>query len=185
MAPEQWDRAPAIAALEQKFGIGKKLIEAYQHPYLYLNRTAIHERGLDPAAIEKAVADELMKFDGVALALSSTALREGNLPDTPIIQSVLRNYHPQRSGDIFIVLAPYCFINEMDGLTVAANHGSPWRYDTFVPVVFAGGKLKAARVYRAIETVDIAPTLAAVLGAKAPSGSRSSPLPEVLQGFTD
>jgi hypothetical protein len=33
-------------------------------------------------------------------------------------------------------------------LTVAATHGSPWRYDNFVPVVFAGGELTAQRVYR-------------------------------------
>jgi len=31
--------------------------------------------------------------------------------------------------------------------------------------------------------VDIAPTLAAIVGAKPPSGSRSGPLPEVLQGL--
>ncbi len=68
-----------------------------------------------------------------------------------------------------------------DGLKVAATHGAPWRYDTFVPVVFAGGKLTPGRVYRPIETVDIAPTLAAIVGAKSPSGSRSGPLPEVLQ----
>ena len=64
-----------------------------------------------------------------------------------------------------------------------ATHGSPWRYDTFVPVVFAGGGLTARRVDRTIETVDIAPTVAAIVGAKPPSGSRSGPLQEVLQGF--
>jgi hypothetical protein len=125
-----------------------------------------------------------MKFDDVALAVSSTALREGNLPNTQIIQSVLRNFNPERSGDIFVVFQQHYFINEFDGLTVAVTHGSPWRYDTFVPVVFAGGKLAAQRVYRPIETVDIAPTLAAIVGAKPPSGSRSGPLPEVLQGLT-
>jgi len=121
----------------------------------------------------------------VALALSSTALREGNLPNTPIIQSVLRNFNPGRSGDIFVVFQPYCFINDFDGLTVAVTHGAPWRYDTFVPVVFAGGNLTGQRVYRPIETVDVAPTLAAYVGAKSPSGSRSGPLPEVMHALQD
>jgi hypothetical protein len=93
---------------------------------------------------------------------------------------VLRNFNPRRSGDIFVVFQPHCFINDFDGLIVACTHGSPWRYDTFVPVVFAGGKLTGQRVYRPIETVDIAPTLAAIVGAKPPSGSRSGPLLEVL-----
>ncbi len=181
VAPETWDQAPGIAALKQKFGVGKELIEAYRHPYVYLNRAVLREQGLDEAAVEKAVVAELMKLDGVALAVSSSALRAGNLPDTPILRSVLRNYNPQRSGDIFVVFEPHCFINDFDGLIVAVTHGSPWSYDTFVPVVFAGGKLTGQRVYRRIETVDIAPTLAAYVGAKAPSGSRSGPLQEVLQ----
>jgi predicted AlkP superfamily pyrophosphatase or phosphodiesterase len=177
--PETWDKEPAISALKQKFGLGRELIQSYRHPYVYLNREAILGKGLDQGVVEKAVVEELMKFDGVALAVSSTALREGNLPNTPVIQSVLRNFNPGRSGDIFIVHQPHCFINDFDGLTVACTHGSPWSYDTFVPVVFAGGNLKGQRVYRPIETVDIAPTLAAIAGAKPPSGARSGPLPEV------
>ncbi len=179
--PGKWDQAPGIAALKQKFGLGKELIEAYRHPNVYLNREVIREKGLDQAMVEKAVVEELMKFDGVALAISSTALSAGNLPNTPVIQSVLRNFNPRRSGDIFVVFDPHCFINDFDGLTVAATHGAPWRYDSFVPVVFAGGNLTAQRVFRPIQTVDVAPTLAAFVGTKPPSGSSSGPLPEVLQ----
>ena len=179
VAPEKWDKAPGIAALKKKFGIGKELIQAYRHPYVYLNRKVIQEKGLDQAAVEKAVAQELLKLDGVDQAVSSTALNEGRVPNTPTMQSVLRNFNPRRSGDIFIVFQPHRFINDFDGLTVAATHGSPWRYDTFVPVAFAGGKLTRQRVNRSIETVDIAPTLSAIVGAKPPSGSRSGPLPEI------
>jgi predicted AlkP superfamily pyrophosphatase or phosphodiesterase len=180
MSPEKWDKAPAIATLKQRFGLGKELIQSFRYPYVYLNRDAIREKGLDSALVEKAVVDELMKFDGVALAVSSTSLSEGKVPNTPLIQSVLRNFNPQRSGDIYLVFQPNYFINDFDGLLVATTHGSPWRYDTFVPVVFAGGNLKGQRIYRSIETVDIAPTLSAIVGAKPPSGSRSGPLPAIV-----
>ena len=182
VSPEKWDQEPAMSALKKKFGIGKELIESYRQPYVYLNREVIREKGLDQAVVEKAVVEELTKLDGVALAVSSTALREGNLPNTPLIQSVLHNFNPRRSGDIFVVFEPHCFINDFDGLTVACTHGAPWSYDTFVPVVFAGGNLTGQRVYRPIETVDVAPTLSAIVGAKPPSGSRSGPLLEVMQG---
>jgi predicted AlkP superfamily pyrophosphatase or phosphodiesterase len=181
VTPEKWDKEPAIEALKQKFGIGKELIQSYRQPYVYLNREIIRKKGLDQGVVEKAVVEELMKFEGVALAVSSTALSAGNLPNTPLVQSVLRNFNPQRSGDIFVVFQQHSFINDFDGMTVAVTHGSPWRYDTFVPVVFAGGKLTGQWVYRPIETVDVAPTLAAIVGAKPPSGSRSGPLLEVLQ----
>ncbi len=157
------------------------MITTYFHPYLYLNRKAIAERGLDLAEVELAVAEELTHFDGVALAVSSSALSAGRVPDTPLIQSILRNYNPSRSGDIYVVFDPNRFINDFDGLTVAATHGSPWRYDTYVPIVFAGMGISAQRITRLVHTVDIAPTLSAIVGAKPPTGSFGAPLNEVIR----
>jgi len=175
------DKKPAIAALKKQFGMGKELIEAYFHPYIYLNHDLIRAKGLDQAEVEQAVAAELLKFQGVAYAVSSTALRTASLSDTVVIRAILRNFHPKRSGDIYLVFEPNVFINDFDGLTVASTHGSPWRYDTFVPVIFAGAGLSAAKVSRAVTPYDIAPTLAAWLNIKPPSGATGSPLSEVLE----
>ena len=79
-----------------------------------------------------------------------------------------------------MVFEPNIFINDFDGLTVASTHGSPWRYDTYVPVVFAGAGLKAARISRPITPYDVAPTLANYLGIKPPSGAIGNPLTEVV-----
>jgi predicted AlkP superfamily pyrophosphatase or phosphodiesterase len=174
------DKAPAIASLKKQFGIGEELIEAYFHPYLYLNHNLIRAKGLDQAKVEKAVAAELLKFDGVAYAVSSSALRTDSLPDNLMTRSILRNFHPKRSGDIYLVFEPNVFINDFDGLKVASTHGSPWRYDTYVPVIFAGAGLMAAKVSRAVTPYDIAPTLASYLNVKPPSGAVGRPLSEVL-----
>ena len=103
----------------------------------------------------------------------------GRLPDTPLLRSVLNNYNPRRSGEIYVVFQPNWFINDFDGLTVASTHGSPWTYDTYVPVVFAGAGLQSAVVDRRVHTVDVAATLAAFLGIKPPSGSAGLPLIDV------
>jgi len=174
------DKAPAIAALKERFGIGEELIEAYNQPYLYLNRNLIREKGLDQADVEAAVAAELVKFDGVAAAVSSTALGTASLPDTLLMRAILRNFHPKRSGDIYVVFEPNVFITDFDGLAVASTHGSPWRYDTFVPVIFAGAGLKPATVSRPVTPYDVAPTLANYLGFKPPSGAIGNPLIEVV-----
>jgi predicted AlkP superfamily pyrophosphatase or phosphodiesterase len=178
---EALDKTPAIMALKKQFGLGEELIEAFFQPYLYLNHDLIREKGLDQAQVEQAVAAELLKFDGVAYAVSSTALRTDNLPDTLMTRSIMRNFHPKRSGDIYLVFEPNVFINDFDGLTVASTHGSPWRYDTFVPVIFAGAGLSAVTVSRPITPYDIAPTLADYLGVKPPSGAIGNPLPELLK----
>jgi predicted AlkP superfamily pyrophosphatase or phosphodiesterase len=180
LRPEDWDKEAGMAALKKKFGIGQELIRDYEHPYVYLNYDVIRDKGLNQGEVEHAVADELMKLDGIALAISSTALRENTLPSTPLIDTILRNFNPERSGDIFVVFEPHSFLHEADGLPAAVTHGSPWRYDTYVPVVFAGGTLSARRIYREIQTVDVATTLAAIVGVKPPSGARGAPLIEVL-----
>lgn len=183
--PKGWDKAGAIKSLKERFGIGEELITTYFHPYVYLNRKAIAEKGLDQAEVERAVAEELTSFDGVSLAVSSSALRVGRFPNTPLIQSVLRNYNPNRSGDIYVVFQPNRFINDFDGLTVASTHGSPWGYDTHVPIIFAGMGIPAQRINRLVHTVAIAPTLSLLVGAKPPTGAFDAPLSEVIEQNLD
>jgi predicted AlkP superfamily pyrophosphatase or phosphodiesterase len=174
------DKTPAIAALKKRFGIGEELIETYSQPYIYLNYKVLRAKGLDQAEVEAAVVEELLKLDGIAAAASSTAMRTGGLPDTLLMRAILKNFHPKRSGDIYVVFEPNVFINDFDGLIVASTHGSPWRYDTYVPVMFAGAGVEAQKVSRDITPYDIAPTLSAFLGVKPPSAAIGHPLPEVL-----
>ena len=183
--PNTFDKIDALRKLKERFDVGENLITTYFHPYVYLNRKLIAARGLDQATVERAVASELTHIDGVALAVSSSALRTGRVPNTPLIQSILRNYNPRRSGDIYVVFEPNRFINDFDGLRVAATHGSPWRYDTYVPIIFAGMGISARRIDRLVHTVDIAPTLSLLVGAKPPTGSFSAPLNEVLEEERD
>jgi predicted AlkP superfamily pyrophosphatase or phosphodiesterase len=178
--PGTWDKEAAIDRIRKRFGIEGSLIETYEHPYLYFSSNITADKSIDREALETAVAEEMARFPGISLAVSSAAMRRGTLPDTPLHRSVLNNFHPKRSGDIYLVFEPNWFINNFDGLTVAATHGSPWQYDTYVPIVFAGAGLNSATVDRRVYTIDIAPTLAAYLRIKPPSGSLGKLLTEVL-----
>lgn len=178
--PEALDKQAAIKAIKAKYGIAKELISGFEHPYLYLNRDVLRDHNLDIAEVSRAIAAELTKFEGIAYAVPSIDLVEGKTPDTQLYRQILRNFNPKRSGDIYLVLEPQWFVAEFDGLTVASTHGSPWRYDTFVPVIFAGNGLPAKTVFREVQTVDIALTLANYLRIAAPSGATGAPLVEVL-----
>jgi len=179
--PDGWDKAAAIERIKSEFDIEGDLIETYDHPYLYFSADVKSDSSIDQQRLEDAVVAELSKFEGVSLAVSSSALQRGNLPDTQIMRAVMNNFNAKRSGDVFIVFEPNWFINDFDGLTVASTHGSPWNYDTYVPIVFAGHKLKAKKVDRPVQTIDVAVTLAAYLGVKFPSGASGNPLVEVLK----
>ncbi len=179
--PETWDKEAAITRIKERFKINGRLIEKYAHPYIYLSTDATENQGTDREVLEEAIVEELSKFPGVSMAVSSTALRHGRVPDTQLYRAVLNNFHAKRSGDIYVVFEPNWFINDFDGLKVASTHGSPWRYDTYVPIVFAGSGLKPQIVDRKVHTIDIAPTLSAYLGIKPPSGSQGDLLKEVLE----
>jgi len=69
---------------------------------------------------------------------------------------------------------------------LAAIHGSPWAYDTYVPIFFAGHNVRAQKVDRRVSPTDIAPTLSNYLGIKYPSGNIGDPLNEVTTaGFRE
>jgi len=175
------DKEKAIRKLKAKYGIGGELIYGFNHPYIYLNHDIIEKNKLDPNEVTRMIARELIKFNGVAYAVPSIDLVEGNMPDTRLYRQILSNFNPKRSGDIYLVLEPHWLVNDFDGLTVASTHGSPWRYDTFVPVIFAGNGIKPKTVSREIQTVDVALTLSKYLKIKGPSGATGEVLPEIIE----
>jgi predicted AlkP superfamily pyrophosphatase or phosphodiesterase len=180
VSPDEWDTDPVIARIKSKFGIKGQMIEGYDHPYLYLTSDIINDPDIDLAALETTIAEELVAFPAVSYAVPSTALERGTVPDNGMTRAVLNNYNAARSGNIYVVFNPGWFINDLDGLSVAVVHGSPWRYDTYVPIIFAGNGIKPQSVSRRVHTVDVALTLATAVGAKPPSGAAGEVLLEVL-----
>jgi predicted AlkP superfamily pyrophosphatase or phosphodiesterase len=177
---DEIDKTAGIAALKAEFGVAGELVDQFYQPYLYLNRAAIAERGLDFSVVARRVAEELRKLPGIAYAVSSDDLRRGAVVQMPATDAILANFNEDRSGDIYVVFDPQWFVAEFDGKSVTASHGQPWAYDTHVPVIWMGPGIKPGRIARRVETVDVAPTISAYLGVKYPSGSRGNPMVEVV-----
>ncbi len=179
---------PLTEAIKRRFGRGD-LIATHSHPYLYLDPEALIDAGLDVEEVERFLADELIKLPGITYAMTRTALLEGRVAGGPIQDQIRRSFHPQRSGNIHLVPDQYWFLHSTEeaqqmGLeSIAAIHGSPWAYDTFVPIFFAGHRVPHGKVYRAVGPHDIAATIAAYLDIKPPSSSVGTPLVEVLAGL--
>jgi len=68
---------------------------------------------------------------------------------------------------------------------VAGSHGSPWPYDSHVPVIWMGPAIETGRVERRVATVDVAPTIAAYLRVRPPSGSLGRVMEEVTTSADD
>jgi predicted AlkP superfamily pyrophosphatase or phosphodiesterase len=165
----------ANEAGQEAFGIDG-IVRFFFRPYLYLDDEKISAAEVDMDEAERAVASALTTVNGVAVAAARSGMSTPQ--PTPVLERIRRNTHESRSGDIYVAQEPYWFLFEKG--PIAVMHGSPWRYDTHVPVIFAGPSIGAQRINRLVHPVDVAPTLAAFLGMTPPSSASGSPLQEVL-----
>ena len=166
-------------ALKQRFNTERNLVVAFWNPSLYLDQDLVNELGVDIEKVERALADEILKVPGIALAMTRTDLLSGKITDTPITKKVQLAFHPSRSGNVLIVQDQFWYLYP-NADQFSAMHGSPYSYDTFVPVMFAGPGIKNQEVSRLIGPEDVAPTIAAYIGITPPSGSVGKPLDEAL-----
>ncbi|MBV2148518.1 alkaline phosphatase family protein [Sphingobium sp. AS12] len=80
-----------------------------------------------------------------------------------LLQEARASFDAQRSGDILLLLKPRItpIVDPTKGYV--ATHGSPWDYDRRVPILFWRKGLTHFEQPLGVETVDIMPTLAALI----------------------
>ena len=105
-------------------------------------------------------------------------------PGVDAVPSALRNRlrrsrHSQRSGDLMLLYQPN-FIEDF-GQGRGASSGSPYRYDTDVPLIFLGPAFQARRFEPAVDASSVPPTLAALLGITPPGSTTGRVLTEALR----
>lgn len=166
----------ANKAVAKELGI-KNVSRFFFRPYLYLNSEKISQSKYSQSQVEVVVAKALSEHKGVARAFTQadmTSPEQGLL-----IERVRNNYHPERSGHIYLAQNSYWFIFESG--PIATMHGSPWNYDTHVPLMFAGFGVKKGRFDQTVEVIDSVPTLAAILGMSPPAGASGQAIEEVIK----
>jgi arylsulfatase A-like enzyme len=164
-----------INALNKRFGAGKWLMPGViLNPYL--NLALIKSRKLDVAEVERVAADAAMTESHIARVYTRHDLVAGRVQLDQIGRALTLSFYAPRSGDIFIVPEPY-YLTE----TTGTSHGTPYLYDTHVPVIFLGPQIKPGTFHQNIAINDIAPTLATLLGVETPSGSIGRVLSEIFE----
>lgn len=86
-------------------------------------------------------------------------------------QRAAASYNPLHSGDFVVFLKRGVVPIPAPRAGYVATHGSPWDYDRRVPMLFWRKGMTGFEQPSAVETVDIAPSLAALVGLKVPEGS--------------
>ncbi|TPV96085.1 MAG: alkaline phosphatase family protein [Myxococcales bacterium FL481] len=153
---------------------------AYRWPYVYLDHEALRAAGRDTVVAQRQAAHAASRVPGVTAVIATSDLASAASTLDPIVAARVRdNYHPARSGDLHVVNAPFVLPADPYLSTLPTTHGSPWEYDTHVPVAFLGDGIAPGRSWRRIQPRDIAPTISARLGIAAPLGATGEQLDEV------
>ena len=109
----------------------------------------------------------------VAAVFTAAEILATPVPVGPVDEWTLKerfrvNFVPGRSGDLLVALKPHV-TPIADPRGYVATHGSPWNYDRLVPIVFYLPGHEGFEQPLPIETVDIMPTLAALIGLGVPA----------------
>ena len=199
----RWEKSDMLrlvqAGLKAKYGRGDRPARDYirtftsrqetQEGFLngnfYLNRAALNRDGIDLEECERVVGEWAMQMPGVARFYTRSQLEKGLIPaGDDIARRVLHGFYPQRSGDVVIVYEPYTNLHDPpddpDDPFSSATHGSPYSYDTHVPLIIMGRSFSPGNYPQPATPADLAPTLAHVLNVQAPSCSAGRVLVEAL-----
>ncbi|BCA96196.1 alkaline phosphatase family protein [Legionella antarctica] len=166
------------AQLKTRYTLPPEVLLSITPPYIYLDHQIINDHHLNLTNVSQYLSEIVTQQPGVfkAYPLPVTTTEKDWLS-----AKVNKMAYPYRAGDIYIVQPPYQSNGSKNDNRV--THGSPWQYDSYVPLLFVHPSFNARMISRPVKTTDIAPTLAAVLMIKQPSGTVGQPLSEVLSAF--
>jgi predicted AlkP superfamily pyrophosphatase or phosphodiesterase len=168
------DYAPMIDSLHTWLGALKldtSALLGIHNEQVYLNRALIQKAGLESEFVENQLASKLQFWPGVQQIITAGNLQK-NEYTRELAALVQRGYHPQRSGNIILALQP----NWMEYSRTGTTHGTPWSYDTRVPLVWYGNRIAPGNSIEPVYIDDIAPTLSVLLQIPFPNARTGQPL---------
>ena len=130
-------------------------------PYLLVNRAAFKSKRLSADSVIAAFVAAERKVPGVLRVDLVRDLARADTTKDAIARRWLHMLRPDLPVEVVVTLRPYDYWSP--GI---ATHGTPHDYDAHVPVIFYGGPFKPGKYDEFARVVDMAPTLAAVLGAE-------------------
>ena len=144
------------------------------YPVAWLDQDAFATAHLREREAEAAVG-EAMKQAGLRDFYTKSQLAAGEVPDTALGRKYLNSYSPE--GSWYVMGVPDIYTV---GPAKGTDHASPYNYDTHVPLALYGLPFQPGTYRTSVEPIDLAATLASLLGINAPTHSVGRVLTEAL-----
>jgi len=168
------DFSPLFDAMKAKYGVSD-LINNISNNQVFLNQDRILSLQLNPEEVQKFVVNKIIDYPFISNAYTASAMQSTNF-NSGLPMLLQNGYNQKLSGDILFALQPGVIVYGPKGTT----HGSGYSYDTHVPLLFYGNKIKKGVSYEPTNVTDIAPTISALLGISFPSGATGSIIERVI-----
>ncbi|MFY9673895.1 MAG: alkaline phosphatase family protein [Terriglobales bacterium] len=167
--------AQVNAVLSKKFGKQAEYVRDMDYSLAWLNEDTFTAAGVNEISAE-IDAGEALKQVGFSGYFTKYRLGHGtSIPNTEMGRRYLHSYSPE--GGWYVMGVPKMF--EV-GAKHGTDHATPFSYDTHVPLAFYGLAFQTG-IYRShAEPVDLAVTLASLLGINAPAQATGRVLTEAL-----
>ena len=123
------------------------------------DRTALASRRAGLDSVLTAFAAQVRTLPGISRVDRFQDLLRGDTINDPITRRWSHQFPAQGNVELVITQTPYSIFG-----TITATHGSPYDYDTHVPIIFYGPWFRPGKYSEFVRTVDIAPTLANIAG---------------------
>jgi predicted AlkP superfamily pyrophosphatase or phosphodiesterase len=150
----------------EPFNYTKPAIARIAGEQLYFSQGTYGQLKQDPAAL-KALTDAALTMPGVVAVYRAEELGSGIKTLSQPRTAAELSYFPGRSGDVYLLYAPYWRTDSSAAGTeryTGTSHGTPYCYDQRVPVLLMGFGIQPGEYFQEITPADIAPTLGALTG---------------------
>ena len=129
---------------------------------LLIDRAAFTKAKVNPDTVLHVFRDEAMRVPGVYRVDRFSDLVKGDTINDPITRRWVHQFPAASQIEYIVTLTK----GSLWQGPLVASHGTPYDYDSNVPIIFYGPEFKPGKYSEFVRTVDIAPTLAAAAAVK-------------------
>ena len=159
-----------------KTTFGEDVVLNYSNYNLFFDKKKIKESNLDLDVVKKNFKEFLMTMPQVKRVYTEEEILSANSADF-YLNYLFKGYDPKQNGDLVILEKPGYSAHEGKG----TSHGTPYNYDTHVPLLFYGWNIKKGESFDRKVISQIAPTVAQKIRIDFPNGTEAEVLTEVLE----
>ena len=160
--------------LMQDFGVDNLVMGLIEYR-LYLDDKVINANHLNRDSVKAAAVRHLRQLPRVAYAVAFDEVATSAIPDF-LRERIIRGWHPQRSGDIQIVLDPGYVYHNPTSSPAGSNHAAWNPYDSHIPLLFYGWHVPKGCTSRPTYITDIAATVCSMIHLQMPNACIGNPI---------